>query len=273
MIVQSAARGEPHFVIVMHDHTLFAGQLARAFGNERFEPVAPRDVVIDMVDNHDRGWSEWDAAPEADPLTRLPYSLARTPMETVLRTNVGSPDFNEERHAYAGLLSSMHTSGLYNGRFGYSDHIVLDKIADADRPGVDAMLEGERRRRERLTDRLATDPETRPWVADRHVFQTYKQLQFFDALALYFNMNHADERSRVSFQHVPLDAGDDVTITIEPVGDRRYLLRPYPFAADPLELSFRGRHMTPMATGDQRSAAEILDEIPYSEEAVTLTAG
>lgn len=273
MIVQSAARGEPHFVIAMRDHTLFAGQFARAFGNERFEPVAPRDVVIDLVENHDRGWDEWDAAAEADPLTRLPYSLARTPMETVLRTNVGSPDFNEERHAYAGLLSSMHTTGLYNGRFGYSDHIVIDKIADEWRPGVDAMLEGERRRGERLTERLAADAETRPWVADRHKFQNYKQLQFFDTLALYFNMNHANERSTASFQHVPLNAGEDITVTIAPVGDRRYSLRPYPFAADPLELSFRGRHMTPMAADDQRRAAEILDEIPYGEETVTLTAG
>ncbi len=272
MIVQSAARGEPHFVIAMHDHTLFAGQFARAFGNERFEPVAPRDVVIDMVDNHDRGWDEWDAAPEADPLTRLPYSLARTPMEAVLRTNVGSPDFNEPRHAYAGLLSSMHTSGLYNGRFGYSDHIVIDKIADEWRPGVDAMLEGEQRRRERLTERLAADPETRPWVADRHKFQNYKQLQFFDTLALYFNMNHARERSRVSFQHVPLNAGEDVTVTIEPGDDRRYVLKLYPFSTDPFEVSFRGRNMTPIAAGNKRSAAEILDAIPFAEEKVTLVA-
>jgi hypothetical protein len=32
------------------------GQMARAFGNERFEPPAPFGEVVYIVENHDRGW-------------------------------------------------------------------------------------------------------------------------------------------------------------------------------------------------------------------------
>jgi hypothetical protein len=38
--------------------------------------------------------------------TRLPYIMARTPTPDVVKTNVGSLDFNEARHPYCGLLST-----------------------------------------------------------------------------------------------------------------------------------------------------------------------
>jgi hypothetical protein len=46
--------------------------------------------------------------------TRLPYIMAPTPTRDVVKTNVGSLDFNGARHPYCGLLSSMHSVGLYN---------------------------------------------------------------------------------------------------------------------------------------------------------------
>ena len=36
-----------------------------------------------------------------------------------------------------------------------------------------------------LRARLEEDPETAPWIEEPHLFQNYKQLQFFDGLALY----------------------------------------------------------------------------------------
>lgn len=272
MIVQSAPAGERHFVIRMREHTALAGQVARAFGNDRFEAVKPRDVVLDLIDNHDRGWDDWDEAPGADPLTNMPYSLARTPLDIILKTNVASPEFNERRHAYAGLLSSMHSFGLYNGRFGFSDHIALDNIAPEFRPGIDAMLEAEQGRRTRLTEALRADEATASWVAKDHLFQNYKQLQFFDTLALYFNMKDRGQRTKVAFTHVPLDAETDVTIEITPRGGDTYGLAPYPFEASPLTVSFEGRYMRPLKPGDGRELSDVLADIPVETQQVTLIA-
>jgi hypothetical protein len=76
-----------------------------------------------VVENH-RGWDGYDANPGIDLLTRLPNIMARAPISDIVKTNVGSPDFNEAHHPYCGLLSSMHSVGLYNGRYGFSQFVV-----------------------------------------------------------------------------------------------------------------------------------------------------
>ena len=61
MIVQTASEGAPHFVVRMADHTAVAGQLAAAFGNDRFDALEPRELMETVVTHHDAGWDELDA--------------------------------------------------------------------------------------------------------------------------------------------------------------------------------------------------------------------
>ena len=44
--------------VMMHEHTALSGQFARAFGNDRFEPVWPNDLMFYVVSHHDAGWAE-----------------------------------------------------------------------------------------------------------------------------------------------------------------------------------------------------------------------
>ncbi len=78
MISQTAPAGEPHFVLTMAEHTQMCGQMARAFGNDRFEPPAPFDEVVYIVENHDRGWDGYDSNPGLDQTTGVPYIMARS---------------------------------------------------------------------------------------------------------------------------------------------------------------------------------------------------
>jgi hypothetical protein len=268
MIVQSAPDGEPRLVITMAEHTAFAAKAARAFGNDRFEPVAPADEVLYMVEHHDAGWRELDREAPFDDATGLPYNLVETPFERIIKTSAASPEFNSRRHAYCGLLSSMHSWGLYNGRYGLSDRVLLDSLAQANRAAADRMLDGEIERQNRLKAELADDPATAPWIAEDHLMQNYKQLQFFDTLALYFNCKHEDAREPGAFEHVPMDARQDTTIEIEPRGAARYRLAPYPFADDEIELSFTGRYARPAAGAD----APDLAAAPTSAQSVTFVA-
>ena len=80
----------------------------------------PTNEVLYAVDNHDRGWDDYDQQPIVDPQSGLPFIMANTPPKDAVTTNKGSPDFNEAHHPYSGLLSSMHTWGLYNKRYGFS---------------------------------------------------------------------------------------------------------------------------------------------------------
>lgn len=274
MIIQTAAAAEgPFFAIRMDEHTDLAAQFARAFGNDRFEPVEPRDIMVDVISNHDKGWVDFDADPKTDPRTGLPYNLVDTPAEYITKTSAASPDFNEKRHLYAGLMSSMHSWGLYNGRYGMSEMVLIDKIPPEDRHLADRMLEGEIRRQKALKEKLAADPEAAAWCSDAHLFQNYKQLQFFDTLALYFNRTHEGAREEMSFAHVPLSSASDVTVTIVPRERGVYALSPYPFADDPTEFSFAGRYIAPLSRGVARSWRATLDAARVERQRITLVAG
>ena len=273
MIVQTAPDGAPSFIITMAEHTSFAGQLARLFGNDRFEPVEPREEMLYLIDHHDQGWRELDAEALMDPKTRLPYHLVETPLEKIVQTSARSPSLNSERHPYCGLLSSMHTWGLYNGRYGLSDMVLLDSISEEMRPLVQAMLDGELERQKRLKAQLAARPDTAEWLEEPRLMQNYKQLQFFDTAALYFQMRHDDVRGAARFDHVPLNAKEDVEVAVTRHAPGVYGFTPFPFGQAGVEVSFTGRYLSPLAQTDHRELAAVLAALPKISQTVKLVAG
>ena len=106
MIIQTAPAGEPRLAVMMYEHTALSGQFARAFGNDRFEPVWPNDLMFYVVSHHDAGWAEFDRDPVTDETTGLPYNLVETPAKYLTVTSRRSPDFNERHHPYCGLLEA-----------------------------------------------------------------------------------------------------------------------------------------------------------------------
>jgi hypothetical protein len=280
MISQTAPEGAPHFVLRMADHTEMCGQMARAFGNDRFEPLSPFNEVVYVVENHDRGWEEYDSNPGLDPTTGVPYIMARTPVPDAVKTNRGSPDFNEVHHPYCGLLSSMHSWGLYKGRFGFSKYVIRTQtstslnVPDAHRHLVDAMLAYEEARQARLKAALAADPATRAWVEERHLFQNYKQLQFFDTMSLYFHLRHSGERGDETYVHVPMNADADTTVALRKIDDRFYSLDPFPFAGDRLTLVCKGRYAMPFPKDfPPDRVGEALRELPEARQTYELVPG
>ena len=229
----------------MYEHTALSHQFSRGFGNDRFEAPQPNDLMFSVTLHHDAGWAEFDRNPVTDQATGLPYNLVETPAEYITVTSRLSPEFNQRQHPFCGLMSSMHSWGLYNGRYGLSSMVLIDKIPPHDRPIAQKMLDGELERQKRLKTELSQDSKTSGWIEDKRLFQNYKQLQFFDTLALYFNRTHPSERGEMTFEHVPLNAGEDATITVRPRGQDVYELSPYPFAAQLAEYAFAGRPIVP----------------------------
>jgi Protein of unknown function (DUF3891) len=107
------------------------------------------------------------------------------------------------------------------------------------------VLAGEIDRQKKLKAEIAKNPEMADWIEEGHLFQNYKQLQFFDTLALYFNRTHPDQRDKQDYEHVPLNAQQDVRVTIRPREPGVYEVSPYPFAANGAEFSYAGRLIEP----------------------------
>ncbi len=274
MIVQAATTGAPldgpRFVIAQREHARVAGQLASAWGNPAVASLSPRRLLEQLVLEHDRGWDAVDPELERDPATGLPWNLVSTPLPALLRSSELGPDLNAAVHPLCGLLSSMHTWGLFHGRYGLSDRIFIDKIAPEHRPAVDAMLAGQLERQARLRAQLAADPATAPWAEDGALLHNYKLLQFFDTLALYFNCTAAADRAVATFAHVPLQPGCDTTITVRPRRPGVYEVAPYPFSRSPLTITCAGRWLRPVAPDADVQAA--LREAPGDLETITLCA-
>ena len=266
MIIQTAPAGTPRLAVMMYEHTALCGQFARAFGNDRFESLSPLDPMIYVISHHDAGWTEFDRDPVTNEKTGLPYNLVETPAEYITVTSRKSPDFNQRHHPYCGLISSMHSWGLYNGRYGLSSLVLIDKIPQQDRPLAERMLAGELDRQQQLKDEIGKDPRLSGWLDEKRLFQNYKQLQFIDTLALYFNRIHPSERGQQAFEHVPLTAEADATVTIQPREDRVYALSPYPFAPSGAEFAFAGRRVRPHAHKADGRWREVLKQTPTEWE-------
>jgi hypothetical protein len=94
-------------------HAWLAGQLARAWGNERFAEPAPREEVVLAAIQHDIGWVDWDLRPQRHPQTGRPrqfYELERRD-HVALWTSAPQRVLSQSR--YAALLVSLHGTGLY----------------------------------------------------------------------------------------------------------------------------------------------------------------
>lgn len=273
MIIQTAPSNSPRLAIMMYEHNALCLQFAHAFGNAKFERLDPPDLMIHVISHHDAGWIDFDRDPKIDPATGIPYNLVDTPPEQITSTSRLSPDFNERQHPYCGLISSMHSWGLYNGRYGLSKLVLLDKIAEKDRPVADKMLNSELERQKRLKTEMAADAEARSWLDERKIFQNYKALQFLDTLALYFNRIHPSERVAQTFENVPVSKEQDTTVTIAPAGDKTYSLSPFPMASSGSEFAFCGRRIVPADGNRQGGWPAALRELPAEWEYFRLVAG
>ena len=254
MMIQTAPPGKNRFISTMAEHLDLCHQFVLAFGNDEFERPEPYEEFAYTVKNHDRGWDSFDANPVLDEKSGLPCGLGSGPVPSVVNTSKLSPNFNEAKHAYCGLLSSMHSWGLYNERYGFSQFRVLDggksvPVPSGEEDTVKGLLDGELDRQVRLKKSLSINPQTSKWIEEKYLFRNYKLLQFFDTLALYFNMRHYSEHAEETFTHVPKTVDLEVEITIRPVGDNHYTVTPFPFKGDKLQVNCKGRYFEAVSDG------------------------
>lgn len=268
MIVQSAVESQPHFIVTMAEHSLLAGQIARAFGNDCFEPIAPLSEMLYLIDHHDRGWFELDAFPSVNPETGLPWHLPNTPNALKVMTMMKSVNFNQAHHLYCGLLASMHMWGIYHGRYGLSDNALIDTIPNAYKDEFNKQFVLLEQRQTWLETQLKQDLNTQHWL-QRYLWQNYRQLQFFDTLSLYFNCTCESQRQPETFTQVPTSATTAQTVTIEPVNNNQYRMTPFPFKQQTVSLRFKGQYLMP-AKREQPELCQALADSPVGEQVVQL---
>jgi Protein of unknown function (DUF3891) len=251
VIVQSAAPGQPHFVIQSTSHAKMAHQLSSHFGNKDFSPLNPLDLMNYIVRNHEAGWDSLDVDPQWNPDTGLPYHLSAIPELLHLQKGRLSPVLNEKHHPFCGLLSSMHEWGLYNRRYGLSEVALISEISKDNINAVTTFLEQQLEYQESLKRQLAARSETKSLVAPTMLFNNYKLLEFFDTLALYFNRVHEEAWETETYGNVPRNPENDTTVTVTPIRPHTVSLEPWPFCVRAFDISCEGRYIYPARAGTE----------------------
>jgi Protein of unknown function (DUF3891) len=209
--------GDAVIAITQPAHAWVSGQLARAWGNERFGAVRPWEEVCLAAEQHDVGMTDWELAPTLNRETGLPHSF----MEMDLGTHLGLWSSAAHRVApqsrYAALLVSLHGTALYERR-------DLARLAPEQAGRVRAFLAEQRELQDRLRPPGATDEE---------VARNQRLVWTWDSLSLGLLLGWTPYELRA----VPT-AGEpvDVAVTEE-------ALDPWPFATEEVTVRAEARRL------------------------------
>jgi hypothetical protein len=233
MLVRDA--GDAWQIVLQTDHADLSGQLAAAWGGPGFARPEPYAPLRRAARRHDDGWATWEQAPRLD-ADGAPQSFTSVPAPVHLAFYRAGVECAAEEDPAAGLLVSMHMSGLYRQRYDVMPSPVRS-LPDDERDLVDAFVEQEEDRQVALRRLLDADEAWR-WTS-------YALLQVFDVVSLYFGLADVEVGSREArgaCEGVPTtEGGDPVRIAIEPLGPWRVRFDPYPFAQDSAAFTLRRR--------------------------------
>ncbi len=148
-------------------HAWLSGQLARAWGNERFGAVEPHEEVALGAEQHDVGWALFDLEPRFNPETGLPRSFLEVTVEDHLRIWRGAPDRLASQSLHAALVVSLHGRSLSELR---------ERNAAGPTKALRAHIAEERARQRRLRSTLG--------LCAGEVERTRRQMWAWDGLSL-----------------------------------------------------------------------------------------
>jgi hypothetical protein len=213
-------------------HAWVSGQLARAWGNERFGGVDPLDEVCLAADQHDIGWAGCDLAPIYNPQTGFPRSFMQMPLEVHLDLWVAGPRSLLPQSRYAALLVSMHGWRLYQRR-------DLDKMSAADAAAVRSFLAQQRSFQEQLVASLRADRATASVADDELIERNSLLIWTWDYLSLALCLGWAPATAK---RAPTADGFVDLNLVADPeTGGLK--LEPWPFAAKAVTLHCEGRRL------------------------------
>jgi len=228
-------RREPDRIVAIGQpaHARVSGQLAGAWGNERFRPPSPRDEVLLAASQHDIGMAAWDAEPDFNAETGLPYGFIEMPVATHLDLWKRAPALALSQSRYVALLVSMHGTALYEMR-------DLEKLDPADAVDVRAYLDAQRALQAGLRESLG--------AGDAEVARNQRLIWTWDHLSLAVLLGWAPTTARA----VPTAGGGATDVALS----AGLVLDPWPFSEPSVELTCDGRVLDgPFADAAEMRAA------------------
>jgi Protein of unknown function (DUF3891) len=230
VLVRHDSRGV--LVIGQPSHAWISGQLARAWGNERFGVVEPFEEVCLAAEQHDIGMAMWDLGPARNPESGLPASFLQMAIHDHIDLWTLAPRRLLRQSRYAALLVSLHGTRLYA-------HRDLSALLERERSLVLEFLDGQRRLQHDLLETLRADPKTAASAADPLVARNSRLIGAWDTLSLAVCLDYAP----YALAEVPTaDAAVELKLS-EGGLPGRLSLDPWPLRTDSLVVRCEGQRL------------------------------
>jgi hypothetical protein len=227
-------------------HAWVSGQLARAWGNERFGAVHPREEVCLAAEQHDIGMAGWDLEPSFNPQTGLPHGFVEMPLDVHLGLWSAAAPRVLRQSRYAAMLISMHGVRLYELR-------DLAKMDPAGADTIRSFFTAQRAFQAELVASMRADPATAPFATDELIQRASDLLWTWDGFSLALCLGWAPWGAK----HVPV-AGDGpgVEVRLTPIlaATGPIEVDPWPFAADRVSVQCEGQRLP---AGGYANASEL----------------
>jgi len=269
-------------------HADLTGQFARHWGNDRFEAPAPDAATVVAATTHDDGWLRYDRRPRlAD---GAPLDFRGMAADTWIDLYDDGIESVTDIDPYAGLLVSMHGSGLRRGWYGLFDQASESGSSPA--PAFAAFVERQESRQVQLLEELREGGGTHAeWVsaADRAVltaihehgaapeaagasrlWHNYALLQIWDRLSLAF-CTTVPPSGHAALGPVPTAVGGPAeTLCVEPLDGGGFRIQPYPFDRSPLPVRVSTRTIQRVVDSEDELVRTYYMADPESKEFVLL---
>lgn len=259
MIIQE--QGDQLILIRQTDHAVLSGFFARALGNKLFSRPEPFESFCLAAAEHDNGWNEWELLPQIDPKTFMPYNFMSIPTEEHIALYQRGIERVVRAEHYAGLLVSMHCTGLYDRTRATMPGFSAKYVKSSESHLVTDFLQRLRLQQLRLKVDLRADPVMKAYSDDHTIQANLQRLEAVDRLSLYFCLAPLDGST---IDAVPVNGnGREADWDLQPAGKNLVSLTPYPFYKDPLEISILARRVPKRPYADENEFQKILAQAPY----------
>ena len=270
MIVQE--QGDQLILIRQTDHAVLSGFFAREWGNDLFQRPEPFESLLLAASEHDNGWRDWELQPQIDPKTRLPYSFMSIPTDAHIELYQRGIERVVKSDRYAGLLVSLHASGLYDRARATIPGFSAKYVKSTESELVNGFLQGLKLQQLRLKVDLRADAGKKEFVQDKLLEANSRRLEALDRLSLYFCMSSVPHDATI--ESVPVDdQGSEVDWELRPRGPNAVTLGPYPFRREPLQVSILVRRVPKRLYANSLEFQNTLARAPYSALNFTLHPG
>jgi hypothetical protein len=247
-------REEADSVWLIHQaaHAFISGQIAEHWIGQGTSTLSLREELVIAATCHDAGWARAEQHPQIN-ADGQPRTFTEMDMDDhfVIWTDSIEAVFVQNR--YAGLLTSLHCSDLYQKRLRF--------LADPPpaRARIHDFLEERQTWEKRLIEALSSHPRYALAVEEQALACNLRLLQVWDYLSLVICMRTVHEQT---LEDVPIGGGERVLLRIAGSGPRGMTLDPFPLD-QPLMLWIDARQLPGVPFDSDEALRRMLAGVPY----------